>query len=114
MQLYQAIYPQIPYGGGNPARQICTLDEYYEKLNRKFENNAKLHAKRIIEITGRKPTLKEMEYFITLFTEKQSEERKKYLEMSNYKGNDKEEMIKDLLDIEPKYKNFEEFLSNLD
>ena len=55
-----------------------------------------------------------MEYFITLFTEKDSEERRKLLEMSAYKGYDKEEMIQDLMKIEPKYRSFEEFLLNLD
>lgn len=99
---------------GNPARQICTLEEYYNKLSKKFEQNAKLHAKRIMQKTGRAPTFKEMEYFITLFTEKNSKERKKMLEMSAYKGYDKEEMIQDLMKIEPKYKDLEEFLLNLD
>lgn len=106
--------PSNTVWAGNPARQICTLEEYYNKLNEKFESNAKLHAKRIIDKTGRKPTFKEMEYFITLFTEKNSEERRKLLEMSAYKGYDKEEMIQDLMKIEPKYDNFEDFLSNLD
>lgn len=99
---------------GNPAKQICTLEEYYNKLNAKFEQNAKLHAKRIIETTGKKPTFEQMEYFITLFTEKNSEARRKYLEMSKYKGYDKEEMIQDLMKVEPKYKDFNDFLSKLD
>ena len=106
--------PSNTVWAGNPARQICTLEEYYNKLDKKFENNAKLHAKRIMDKTGRRPTLKEMEYFITLFTEKDSEERRKLLEMSAYKGYDKEEMIQDLMKIEPKYRSFEEFLLNLD
>ena len=34
--------------------------------------------------------------------------------MFTYKGYNKEEMIQDLMKIEPKYKDFEDFLSNLD
>lgn len=52
---------------GNPAKRICSLEEFYQKRKERFEKSAVLQAKRIKEVTGRKPTVDEMEYYVQLF-----------------------------------------------
>lgn len=52
---------------GNPARRICSLEEFFEKRKNKLESSAVLQAKRIKECTGRNPTVDEMEYYVQLF-----------------------------------------------
>ncbi|ETJ18530.1 hypothetical protein Q604_UNBC18619G0006, partial [human gut metagenome] len=54
---------------GNPAKQISTINEYYAKLKNNVVQNATLHARRILQIKGRYPTLNEMGYYTWLFTE---------------------------------------------
>jgi len=52
---------------GNPARFICTLDEYYEKRKKSIVLEAKNHARFIYSKKGRFPTIEEMERFTVIF-----------------------------------------------
>lgn len=52
---------------GNPAKRICSLDEFYQKRKGRFESSAVMHVKRIKEVTGRNTTIEEMEYYAQLF-----------------------------------------------
>lgn len=97
---------------GNPARVICTLDKYHEKCVKNFEENAKIHAKRILETKKRNPTINEMLFYSLLFL-KQDEEREMYLHNINMTGDNKKEVIKDLMKIKNKYDGFDEFMESV-
>lgn len=67
---------------GNPARQICTLDEYKEKHLNRYEESAVLLAQQIFDRFHRKPTYSEMKMFIGLFAPR-TDEYKKYFKRLN-------------------------------
>lgn len=103
----------IPSGtiwAGNPARQIGTVEEYYSKLTKDFEKNAKFFAQRKYEIDGKIPEIEEMAFYRVLFFDKTEENRKKYLENIHITGDNKEEVINDLMKIKKKYNSVEELL----
>ena len=103
----------IPSGtiwAGNPARQIGTIKEYYDKLIKDFEKNAKFFAQRKYEIDGKIPKIEEMAFYRVLFFEKSEENKKKYLENINITGDNKEDVIDDLMKFEKKYNSVEELL----
>jgi len=91
---------------GNPARQICTLDEYKEKHLNRYEESAVLLAQQIVDRFHRKPTYSEMKMFIGLFAPR-SDEYKKYFERlnSNLQG-----VPENVWRVEQKYDDLEDFL----
>lgn len=103
----------IPSGtiwAGNPARQIGTIEEYYNRLSKDFEKNAQFFAKRKYEVDGKIPKIEEMAFYRVLFFDKTEENRKKYLENIHITGDNKEEVINDLMKIKKKYNSVEELL----
>lgn len=97
---------------GNPAKVICTLEEYHRKCVKNFEQNAKIHALRIMKTKNREPSIQEMLYYCVIFL-KPDGERKKYLEMLNPTGDNKEQLIDDLMKIPNTYNSFSDFLKNI-
>lgn len=55
--------------GGNPAKRICSLDEYYEKCCELFEESAKIYVEGFVNRYGRCPKIDENELaaYKTLF-----------------------------------------------
>ncbi len=53
-------YPDNVVIAGNPARVVCTLDEYYQKRKNRWVDDAKRCALEIYHNTGRLPTIEEM------------------------------------------------------
>ena len=103
----------IPSGtiwAGNPARQIGTIEEYYNRLTKDFEKNAKFFAQRKYEIDGKIPKIEEMAFYRILFFEKNEENKKKYLENIHITGDNKDDVINDLMKFEKKYNSVEELL----
>lgn len=86
---------------GNPARKICTIEEYYEKHMQRFEPSAVTQAKRIKEVTGRNPTLEEMGFYVQLF----NNDAKFYEQLKPRLGN-----IPKNIPAQTKYKSLEDFL----
>lgn len=74
--------PSNTVWAGNPARQVCTLEEFKEKREKRFEEGAVTLAKQIVSQFHRKPTYKEMRMYIGLFTPR-TEEYKHYFEQLN-------------------------------
>lgn len=101
--------PDNEVWGGNPARFICTLDEYYKKCKNKFEDGAKLTVRQYNERYGRKPSIQELQYFSTLFLNNQDNPIQYYEKMS-FKGDESQEVIKDCLEHKSKYSSYEAFI----
>lgn len=66
-------FPDDVVVAGNPAKIICTLEEFYNKRKEKLESDAITMANAIYARYKRKPTLKEMETFFPLFLPKNSQ-----------------------------------------
>lgn len=69
-------YPDNVVIAGNPARVVCTLDEYYQKRKNRWVDDAKRCALEIYHNTGRLPTIEEMkDGFYWLYAPRTQEER---------------------------------------
>lgn len=104
-------FPDNVVIAGNPAKIVCTLEEYYKKAKNNWVNDAKKCAQTICKSTGRKPTIEEMtDSYFELYLPHDKETIEKYEYMFNRSADDKEQIINAFLNSEPVYKSFEDFL----
>lgn len=68
--------------GGNPARKICTLEQYRDKNRNAFVDSAKVYASQFKKKNGRYPKPDEMKIYRALFVDDDS--LKKYVMTENY------------------------------
>lgn len=92
---------------GNPARIICTLEEYYQKNITRIEEYARISYERKKEYLHRELTEKEMGWYNQLWN---SEQSKSIYEGLRVDGDDQKQIVYDMLAISPKYKSYEDFL----
>jgi len=97
--------PNNTVWAGNPAKQICTLEEYYNNKVKHFEEGAITLAKQIISKLNRKPTYKEMGMYISLFLERIDENKKYFANLSRFKN-----ASDNLWNMPCKYKGLDDFL----
>lgn len=105
-------FPKNVVIGGNPARVICTIHEYYEKRKIKYIDEAKWYAKQIYKNTGRMPTIKEMEVFFPIFMKRDKELLIKNNIRYKLGADDENDIIEKFYQSEPIYNSFEEFLND--
>lgn len=90
---------------GNPARKICSIDEYYRKLEQNYENSARCYYK----CKCKNNVENKMNIYISLFTNE--------VKMSNYVKNLNLNGISqssiDNMKFQQKYNNFDEFKKNI-
>lgn len=106
---------QIPSNvviGGNPAKIICTLDEYYEKLSTKFEDYAKCYYLRKSRYLCRPLEENEMIWYVCLWKTTNSEARRRYLSTLKVDGDDSLSVVRDVMNYKPKYKSYKDFLDS--
>ena len=104
--------PSNTVWGGVIAKQLCTLDDFYQKRLVRQVSDAIYRRNHIREKYGRNPTEKEMGYFGFLFLERTEENFSKYLADLEFNGIKDDPSIRALFfAIDPKYKSFEEFLN---
>ena len=93
--------------GGNPARKICSIEEYYCKCINNFESSAKIYINGFINRYGRMPTYNEMGAYQTLF-EKSDIISGKFLGVNPNKIS----LITDKMKKNSKFDTIEEFLNS--
>ena len=106
--------PDNEVWGGNPAKFICTLDDYHKKCMSRFEKSAKTFLNEFYRAHKRKPSIQELQYFSLLFlnNDKRYNAKSEYKKMS-FNGDNKEEVIRACLDYNSKYKSYEDLGINL-
>lgn len=97
---------------GNPAKVVMTLWEYYEKRKKNTLSEAKEYAKNIFAITGRKPTVKELDGFYPLFIRRDIAELKKNKLTIDFSGDEYEDVVDGFLNSKSVYESFEDFLED--
>lgn len=70
----KGIFPDNSVIAGNPARVVCTLDEYVEKRKKKYVSEAFLYASEYYKKYNKMPIEKEMGPFFTLFLNRDKEQ----------------------------------------
>lgn len=79
----------IPSGtvwAGIPAKQICTLQEYFERKSKNRIIDALYRRDHIRKTQQRNPTIYEMGFFSILFLERNGENYDKYLKILEFNG----------------------------
>lgn len=98
--------PDNTVWAGNPAKQICTLEEYKEKRVAKYEEGAIVLARQIIKNTGKKPTYKDMRMYIGLFAPRTPKYRHYFDELPSSFPN----VPDHVWEVKQKYENLDDFL----
>lgn len=95
--------------GGNPAKVICTLDEYYVKLNDCYLDNAKIYYLRKRDFLKRELSEDEMFWYNSLWGNPSS--KIDYFRSLKVDGDSSEEIAIDMISLsKPIFKSFSDFV----
>lgn len=97
---------------GVPAKQICTLEEFYNKKVKKRLDEACYRRDHIRESKGRDPLISEMGMFGYLFLERTQKNYDAYFKDMEFNGVKDAPIVRHyFFSSEPKFSSFEEFLN---
>lgn len=97
---------------GVPAKQICTIEEYYQKKAKKRLADACSRRDHIIKVKGRIPSVKEMGMFGYLFLERTEENYNKYIKDIEFNGVKDAPIVRSFFfTSQPLFPSYEEFLN---
>lgn len=106
-------FPDDSVIAGNPAKVICSIDDFYNKNLKKWIDNAKRCAKAIYINSGHKPTIEDMsDGYAWLYLERNVENIEKYKNFFTLSSDDYEDIIKHFFESQPLYSSFEAFLED--
>ena len=104
--------PSNTVWAGVPARQICTLNEFYQKRKKNALKDAVVRRDHYQKRWGRFPTIQEMGFFAYLFLERTEENYDKYFRNLEFNGIINNPVIRDFFfSSTPKFISFEDFLA---
>lgn len=96
---------------GNPAKIMCTLEEFYQKKKNNEFKEACTYVKAYYEKYKRFPKENEMgNAFIWLYLPRNKENVKKYEKMFRLSGDVFENVVEDFMNSKQLYNNFDEFI----
>ena len=99
---------------GNPAKVICTLEEYYNKRLLNEETCAIQNVRLAVERIKRKPTIQEMgDAFAWMYMERNESSLLMYPQFFNLPGNDFDDFKQKFMESKPRYNSYEEFINSL-
>lgn len=105
------VYPDNVVIGGNPAKVICSLEEYKEKRKTRCLDDAVACAKQCYENTGKYPTIEQMgDGFAWLYLARTKETISKYPQFFNLHGDNMEEVKRDFLNSQAIFNSYGEFI----
>lgn len=100
---------------GNPAKIVCTIEEYYTKH---IKNQLKCAVDNVLQyrkVWKRNPTIEEMgDAFAWLYLPHNGETVEKYPQFFDLPGDNKEDIIKHFVKSSPQFDSYEEFLKYID
>ena len=99
---------------GNPAKVICTIDEYHNKVKKNFENAAKEYYSRMSEFYKRPLKEDEMSWYVSLWETKDTLLRANMLKQIRIDGDDPEQVVADVMKLDAVYESYEDFLLSFD
>ena len=97
---------------GNPAKRICSLEDYYRRRKEQELNSAKPFVKKWHKKHGRYPSISEMtNAFSWLYVPHTLENLQENSNLFNYNGINDEIFKNNYLNTKPQFESFEEFLN---
>jgi len=97
---------------GNPARVICTLDQYYNKRKNKYVDEAKVCAQEFRKEYKRIPTITEMGAFFPLYLDRNLDKIREHHLKTNLSGDNEQEILEDFLKSKPVYASYDKFIED--
>lgn len=97
---------------GNPAKTICSLEDYYHRRKEQELNSAKLFVKKWHKKHGRYPSINEMtNAFSWLYVPHTLENLQENSKLFNYNGVNDEIFKNNYLNTKPQFETYDEFLN---
>ena len=106
------IIPDNVVIAGNPAKIICTLDEYHRKRTERTKKEAILCARRFYDVYGKLPNPSDLNGFKFLFTPRDERIVKDYGIVFQCTGDETSEVIEEFYKTDPIWKDFDDFLKD--
>ena len=104
--------PSNTVWAGIPAKQICTIEEFYEKKCKTRIEDAVYRRDHIRTTKGRDPYIKEMGMFGYLFLERTEDNYIKYIRDIEFNGQKDAKIVRDFFfSSKPVFSSFEDFLA---
>ena len=98
---------------GNPAKIICTIDEFYEKRKKQEIDAAKNYVKKWREKYGKNPSIYDMtNAFSWLYLPHTKETMEQYSQLFLTSAVDEETYLQNYYGTSPLYESFEDFLKD--
>ena len=104
-------FPDNSVIAGNPAKVVCSLDEYVEKRKSRYEAEAVLYASEFYKKYQRMPNEQEMGPFFPLFLKRDRQELKDKNIFVTWTGDEPEEIIECFMNSTPKYDGINDFFN---
>lgn len=103
--------PSNTVWAGVPARQICTLEAFFQKRKEREISDALFRRDHIRQSKGREANIADMGWFAFLFLERTEEMYDTYLSKLEFNGIQNDPTLRTLFfATKPKFSSFEEFL----
>ena len=103
-------YPDNSVIAGNPAKVICSLDEYYKKRKSRYIGEAMDYARLFNEKYKKKPTVSDMGAFFPLYLERSIEALQKNNIRTKLGGDSEKEVVESFLGSTPQFESCEYIL----
>lgn len=94
---------------GNPAKKICTLEEFYNKRANQQLEEAILYFKSFVENYNREPTISEMGPFWWMFLPRREESILQEKVFTALSGDCEDEVIESFLKSKPIFEDYKKF-----
>jgi len=106
-------YPDGMVIAGNPAKVICTIDEFYEKRKNEELCAAKLYVKQWRQKYGCNPDIYDMtNAFSWLYLSRNEETIQKYSRLFQLSAVDRDVFLENFYATKPVYESFEQFIKD--
>lgn len=105
-------FPDNVVIAGNPARIICTLDEYYQRRIERTKKEALICARKFMEVHKRLPKPKDLNGFKFLFTPRNKKIVEKYEISFQCNGDETCEVVESFYKTQPFWRDFDAFLKD--
>lgn len=113
--LVKGSFPEGSVIAGNPAKRICSVEDYYQKNLNNWVENAKLCAKTIYKNSGHVPTIEEMtDAYGWLYLPRNERTINEYRHFFTLSSDDYDNVIECFMATEPVYESFDAFLKDCD
>lgn len=97
---------------GNPARVICSLDDYHKKLKANFEKSAEEYYCAMSAYRKRPLREDEMSWYVSLWKPQDARLREEMLKKIKVDGDDEKLVIADVMKSEAVFESYEDFLQS--